>query len=365
MSDKWSLSLSERPENLKNKIEINMNSRTVIIFCILCVISSVGTFAQTGLYTYDGGYFVRNGNNWTEYRPKYKEGVWATYTQYNEEEHFFNITNDLCDVSVPKSSVNKFYYSDKKEGDWKPIYDTRQVYDYMPSSGCGIYCYKGGYFVRDGLKWREYRPADKHGVWAEFDQQSYDEYFFYIINDNDRVAVPVAESGGDIQLFKESEWKPIYSLTGIYDFAAGYEYSLSFSWYRKYDSGTEEYGDSLAVPCRVSFDSYGNGEVRYSQTSKSFDFKSFGLYDNQSSAAGGFLLLLFLGIDGFSADEGFAFYSEGDGESPVMTYVSSSDDATCSIEAVSGLPKLLFGGCNSKDVGDKVRSLIADKSFSL
>lgn len=114
----------------------------------------------------------------------------------------------------------------------------------------------------------------------------------------------------------------------------------------------------------MSFDSYGNGEVRYSQTSKSFDFKSFGLYDNQSSAAGGFLLLLFLGIDGFSADEGFAFYSDGD-ESPVMTYVSSSDDATCSIEAVSGLPKLFFGGCNSKDVGDKVRSLIADKSFSL
>lgn len=356
---------SKRPENLKNKIEINMNLRTIIISCILCVIFAVGAFAQTGLYTYDGGYFVRNGNNWTEYRPKDKEGVWATYTQYNEEEHFFNITNNLCDVSVPKSSVNKFYYSGKQDGNWEPIYNTRQVYDYMPSSGCGIYCYKGGYFVRDGLKWREYRPADKRGVWAEYDQRSYDENFFYIINDNDHVAIPVEESAGDIQLFNGSEWRAIYSLTGIYDFAAGYEYSLSFSWYKVYDSGTEDYGDSLAVPCRVSFDSYGNGRVRYPQTSKSFDFKSFGLYDNQYSAAGGFLFFLFLGMDGFTSDDGFVFYSDDDGKSPVLSYVSGSGDATCSIESVPGLPKILLGGCNNKDVGEKVRSLISDKSFSL
>ena len=343
-----------------------MKLQFIIITWSLSLISAFATFAQTtGLYTYEGGYFVRNGDNWTEYRPEKNEGVWATYTQYNEEEHFFNITNNLCDVSVPKkSSVNKFYYSDKKEGDWKPIYDTKEIYDYMPSSGCGIYCYKGGYFVRDGLKWREYRPADKRGVWAEYDQQSYDGHFFYIINDNNHVAVPVSESAGDIQLFKDMEWRPIYSLTGIYDFAAGYEYSLSFSWYRKYDPETEEYGDSLAVPCRVSFDSHGNGEVRYSQTSKSFDFKSFGLYDNQGSDAGSLLFLLFLGMDGFSDDEeGFVFYSESDGETPVMTYVADSDDATCSIESVPGLPKLLFGGCNSKDVGEEVRSLIADKCF--
>lgn len=341
--------------------------RIFILSLVLSVITAIGAFAQpTGLYTYDGGYFVRNGDNWTEYRPGKNEGVWATYTQYNEEEHFFNIANNLCDVSVPKSSVNKFYIARNKEGDWEPLYDTKEIYDYMPSSGCGIYCYKGGYFVRDGLKWREYRPADKRGVWAEYDQQSYDGHFFYIINDNNHVAVPVSESAGDIQLFKDMEWRPIYSLAGIYDFAAGYEYSLSFSWYRKYDSETEEYGDSLAVPCRVSFDSHGNGEVRYSQTSKPFDFKSFGLYDNQSSAAGSFLLLLFLGMDGFSDnEEGFVFYSESDGETPVITYVAGSDDATCSIESVPGLPKLLFGGCDSKDVGEEVRSLIADKSFSL
>lgn len=339
----------------------------ILISLVLTVISAVGAFAQpTGLYTYDGGYFVRNGDKWTEYRPEDKEGVWATYTQYNEEEHFFNITNSLCDVSVPKSKVNKFYYSKNKDGNWTQIYDTKEVYDYMPSSGCGIYCYKGGYFVRDGLKWREYRPADKRGLWAEYDQNSYDEHFFYIINDNNHVAVPVSESEGDIQLLDGTEWRPIYSLTGIYDFAAGYEYSLSFSWYKIYDSNAEDYGDSTAVPCRVSFDSYGNSRVRYSETSKPFHFKSFNLYkNNQDSAAGSFLFLLFLGMDGFTTDDGFVFYSDGDGKSPVMTYVSGSDDATCGIESVSGLPKILLGGCDSKDVGDKVRSLIADKSFSL
>lgn len=341
--------------------------RIFIVALILSVISVASAFAQTtGLYTYDGGYFVRNGDNWTEYRPAKKEGVWATYTQYNEEEHFFNITNYLCDVSVPKSSVNKFYIARNKDGDWKPVYDTKEIYDYMPSSGCGIYCYKGGYFVRDGLKWREYRPADKRSVWAEYDQDSYDKYFFYIKNDNNRVAVPVSESDGDIQLFNGSEWEPIYSLTGIYDFAAGYEYSLSFSWYKVYDSETEDYGDSLAVPCRVSFDSYGNGRVRYSETSKPFGFKSFDLYTNtEDSAVGSLLFLLFLGMDGFTAEDGFVFYSDDEGTSPVMTYISSSDDATCTIESAPGIPKLILGGCNSKDVGDKVRSLIADKSFSL
>ena len=29
--------------------------------------------------------------NWTEYRPKDKDGIWATYTQYNEEDNFYNI----------------------------------------------------------------------------------------------------------------------------------------------------------------------------------------------------------------------------------------------------------------------------------
>ena len=339
--------------------------RFFIIVLVLSVISAASAFAQTtGLYTYDGGYFVRSGDNWTEYRPTKMEGAWAIYTQYNEEEHFFNITNSLCDVSVPKSNVNKFYISSNKDGDWKPIYDTKEIYDYMPSSGCGVYCYKGGYFVRDGLKWREYRPADRSGLWAEYDQNDYDGHFFYIINDNDHVAIPVAESDGDIHLFKGTEWNPIYSLTGIYDFAAGYEYSLSFSWYKVYDSETKDYGDSIAVPCRVSFDRYGNARVRYSETSNPFNFKSFDLNKSAQDSAAESLLYLFLGMDGFTAEDGFVFYSDDNGTSPVMTYISGSNDATCTIESVSGLPKLILGGCNSKDVGDKVRSLIADKRFS-
>ena len=70
-------------------------------------------------------------------------------------------------------------------------------------------------------------------------------------------------------------------------------------------------------------------------------------------------------MDGFTSDDGFVFYSDDDGKSPVLSYVSGSGDATCSIESVPGLPKILLGGCNNKDVGEKVRSLISDKSFSL
>lgn len=80
-----------------------MKLQRVIITCALSLISAIGTFAQTtGLYAYDGGYFIKNGNSWEEYRPDVSEGVWATYEQYNEEANFYNIQNSLCVVSVPK-----------------------------------------------------------------------------------------------------------------------------------------------------------------------------------------------------------------------------------------------------------------------
>ena len=64
-----------------------------ILFCLTAAIpmlflSGFAAYSQTtsdnetALITYDGGFFVRNGSNWTEYRPFQKEGFWASYTQY-------------------------------------------------------------------------------------------------------------------------------------------------------------------------------------------------------------------------------------------------------------------------------------------
>lgn len=93
---------------------------------------------QTGLYSYKGGYFLRNGSHWEEYRPDSKIGVWATYEQYNEESNFFNIKNSNCSVSVPKNTSGNFFYA-LPGGEWSEIYTTSEIYDYMPSDARDIY----------------------------------------------------------------------------------------------------------------------------------------------------------------------------------------------------------------------------------
>lgn len=41
----------------------------------------IPAFGQTGLYSYDGGYFLRNGSHWEEYRPAERHEVWNEYEQ--------------------------------------------------------------------------------------------------------------------------------------------------------------------------------------------------------------------------------------------------------------------------------------------
>ena len=60
-----------------------------IIFSTLMIVSIVlSSFSQSMLCTYKGGYFIRNGNNWYEYRPHDKDGVWAQYTQSGGDDNF-------------------------------------------------------------------------------------------------------------------------------------------------------------------------------------------------------------------------------------------------------------------------------------
>lgn len=338
---------------------MNMKLQRVIITCALSLFSAIGTFAQTtGLYAYDGGYFIKNGNSWEEYRPDFQEGVWATYEQYNEEEHFYNIQNSQCVVSVPKSAANQFYYA--KPGDkWQPIYNTKEIYEYMPDSERDIYCYEGGFFVRDGLTWREYRPGNKHELWATYEQKSANEYFFFIGNESNDVAIPRSDSGENIFLSKDGNWTPIYSMTGIYDGAKGYEYSMSFKWWQAYDAETKEYGDSLSRVSRVCFNTDGRGEVRYSGERFQFDAKAFNLYENTRTFEIDPLLLLFMGF-GSSPDEGFVFYGQEDGFDEILTYVDDSEGGFCVLHRIPGMEKAKLSGCRNTDVGEKIHSLIEE-----
>lgn len=79
----------------------------LLLFTLLAFANSI-VAQNTGLFTYTGGYFIKDGNNWYEYRPGDKVGVWASYTQYGEEENFYNIENNINYVSVPKDPSNSF-----------------------------------------------------------------------------------------------------------------------------------------------------------------------------------------------------------------------------------------------------------------
>lgn len=188
-----------------------------LIFLFTFIISSLCNWAgETGLFTYEGGFFVKDGNRWIEYRPKDRLGVWATYEQYREEEHYYNIKNKSHILAIPKSSNNNFYK--RENGEWKVIYTTRVIYNYFRDSSVRLFCFNTGYYVRDKKKWRLYLPDKKQGLWTDFDQYDEDEKFFYLNNDFDKVCVP---KRADLKCFlwnkNSKSWEANYSITEIYD----------------------------------------------------------------------------------------------------------------------------------------------------
>lgn len=86
-----------------------MSCRNFLVSIVTLLFILTPAAGQTGLYSYKGGYFIRNGSHWEEYRPDSKIGVWATYEQYNEESNFFNIKNSSCSVSVPKKHFMQLF----------------------------------------------------------------------------------------------------------------------------------------------------------------------------------------------------------------------------------------------------------------
>ena len=182
---------------------------------LLLTLTCIGAAAQTtGLFTYDGGYFVKAGDYWTEYRPADKDGVWATYTQYGEETNYYQVSNSSCSLSIPKTSNNSFYIW--KNEDWQPLYTTKQVYGYFDDESREIYTHnQGGYFTRDGGTWREYRPDKKTGIWATYTQYKEDDNYFYMRSSVSEVCVP-KDGRNDFYLLNDGEWMKCYTTSAIY-----------------------------------------------------------------------------------------------------------------------------------------------------
>ncbi len=245
----------------------------LIISVFFCM--TIESFAQTGLFTYIGGYFIRNGNNWEEYRPKLRDGVWATYTQYDEEENFYLIKNSSCYVCVPKTDNHNFYIY--RNDQWEKVYTTREIYNHFTDSYRDIYCYEGGYFVRDGEQWREYKPGKRQGLWNDFTQYSEDDNYFYIRNSSNKVAIPKSTSFAFYICNSDSSWLKLYNTTDIYDVCLGYDFNFFYNSHKTANSNDD--WNSAGGKVRLSFNRKGRGVISCGDERYNFTFSSVNTFN--------------------------------------------------------------------------------------
>lgn len=169
----------------------------IILTLVLAAFTAVSAIAQKSmLVAYDGGYFVKDGKKWCEYRPTDRAGKWAEYKQYKESEEFFYLKNKKCRVAVPKITKDKIFIKREKKKEWEVVYTPLNIYTLCPEGGAPFYCYSSGssdgngYFVRDNNKWREYRPLMKRSRWAEFQQSSENSKYFIVESKHNIVYIP-------------------------------------------------------------------------------------------------------------------------------------------------------------------------------
>ena len=246
--------------------------KKILLTVLIAVAGIMSTVAQTtALVTYQGGYFIKNGNDWIEYRPADKVEPWNEYKQYKEDDNFFYLESNRCNVSVPKISHDKIYVDRKKNGNWEVVYNTLNVHLLCPEGDALYYTYRNhsmkhyeydGYFVRDNLNWREYRPRMKSGVWAEFKQTAEDYRYFTLESAHNIVYIP--KTTDDDIVIKEKDnrnWTGGYSIQAVYDRSATYLYSF---YYTKSGllKGKNKY-ELTENTARISFDNKCNIQISF------------------------------------------------------------------------------------------------------
>ena len=246
--------------------------RRFLMTLVLAIAGMVSMIAQTtALVTYEGGYFIKDGKEWTEYRPSDKVEPWNEYKQYNEDDKFFYLESKRCNVSVPKISHDKIYVDRKKNGNWEVVYNTLNVHLLCPEGDALYYTYRNhsmkhyeydGYFVRDNLNWREYRPRLKSGVWAEFKQTAEDYRYFTLESAHNIVYIPKTTDDDIVIKDKDNRnWSGGYAIQAVYDRSATYLYSF---YYTKCGllKGKNKY-EPTEKTARISFDNKCNIQISF------------------------------------------------------------------------------------------------------
>ena len=228
-------------------------------------------FAQTtALVAYEGGYFVKNGDNWTEYRPQDKAEAWNEYKQYKENDIFYFLDSKRCRVAIPKLACDKIFVDRKKNENWEVVYNTISVHPFCPNEDGPFYCYTttsteyDGYFVRDNGKWREYRPNMKRGLWAEFDENGENDTHFVLKSKHNTVLVPKTTADRFIITKNDnSSWRGGYTSAAIYDNSAMIGSSYNFNYQKTFVAKRGNNYKQIKKKCSISFDTTGSIDIKY------------------------------------------------------------------------------------------------------
>ena len=265
-----------------------MNKR-LSLTTMLAIISFVSLVAQTtALVPYVGGYFVKNGDEWTEYRPADKVGKWSTYKQYKENDTFFYVKNKKCNLAIPKLGKDMIFIDREKNGKWEQVYTTIDVHHQCTEPDGLFYCYNdgrgrehNGYFVRlDGGVWHEYAPAKKRGVWAEFKQTGEDKDYFIVESTENIVRIPKRE-GLNFIITKPGYdgWRGGYTTKAIYDRSAAYLYHFDFEYH-----GAAKRGNNFKLNKkggRISLDNKCNLQIAFGGKHYDFVYQSIEIVEGQ------------------------------------------------------------------------------------
>lgn len=260
---------------------------TLLVAGVLCAMAQT-----TALVPYEGGYFVKSGDKWEEYRPADKAGIWSSYKQYREDDTFFYVKNKKCQLAIPKVKKDKIFIAREKGGKWEIVYNTIDVHHMCPNKDGLFWCYAdgrgdwhNGFFVRNNASWREYAPGKKRELWAEFKQTGEDENYFYIESTKNKVAVPKNASRNFVITHLENDgWRGGYTTKAIYDRSAEYDFNFYFKNIRIK-------GKDTGKPARVSFNRKGRIQIAFNDKHHDLEYDSVELVEYPGRKA------LFIKID--------------------------------------------------------------------
>lgn len=254
--------------------------KVFFIFTFLLAGFSCAVAQTTALVVYEGGYFVKDGKKWEEYRPADKAGLWSSYKQWREDDTFFYLKNKKCQLAIPKVKKDKIFIARERGGKWEVVYNTIDVHHMCPNKDGLFYCYNdgrgdwhNGYFVRNNTSWVEYAPGKQRQVWADFKQTGEDDNYFYIESTKNKVSVPKRpELNFVITKLNYDGWRGGYTTKAIYDRSAQYDYNFYFK-------NAEQKKKYIANGARVSFDRSGNIQVAYNGKHYDLGYRSIQLAD--------------------------------------------------------------------------------------